>query len=204
MKKSIIIWLAAALLVAVAVYTMKDFNSKPGLSKNAPAQGQQASVTPEPSPSQAENTAQPEEQQAPAKTNLMKDFDFQLEDLQGNKVSLSDFKGKKVFLNFWATWCPPCKAEMPDIEKYYQETKDTDVVILAVNVGDDKKTVESFIKDKGYNFRVLLDTTGEVSQMYRVSGIPTSYFINTEGFLDDGAEGAISLEAMRKFVDNLE
>jgi peroxiredoxin len=93
---------------------------------------------------------------------------------------------------------------MPDIEKYYQETKDTDVVILAVNVGDDKKTVESFINDKGYNFKVLLDTTGEVSQMYHVTGIPTSYFIDTEGYLDDGANGAISLEAMKEFVNNLE
>lgn len=204
MRKSIIIWLAAAILVAVAVYTMKDFNGKADLSKNAPAQEQQTAATPEASPTQSANAVQTEVQQAPAKTNLMKDFDFELEDLQGNKVSLSDFKGKKVFLNFWATWCPPCKAEMPDIEKYYQETKDSDVVILAVNVGDDKKTVESFIKDKGYNFKVLLDTTGEVSQMYRVTGIPTSYFINTEGYLDDGAEGAISLEAMRKFVNNLE
>lgn len=204
MKKSIIIWLAAAILVAVAIYTMKDFIGKPGLSQNKPTQEQQATIPPQPSPSQSENTAQTEGQQAPAKTNLMKDFDFELEDLQGNKVSLSDFKGKKVFLNFWATWCPPCKAEMPDIEKYYQETKGTDIVILAVNVGDDKNTVESFIRDKGYNFKVLLDTTGEVSQLYQVAGIPTSYFIDTEGYLDDGAEGAISLESMKEFVDNLE
>ena len=204
MKKSTIIWLAAAILVAVAVYTMKDFNSKPDLVKSTPAQEQQAAVTPEPSSTQVDNSAQAETQPAPAKTNLMKDFDFELEDLAGNKVSLSSFKGKKVFLNFWATWCPPWKAEMPDIEKYYQETKDTDVVILAVNVGEDRKTVESFIKDKGYNFKVLLDTTGKVSQLYQVTGIPTSYFIGTEGYLDNGAEGAISLEAMKKFVDNLE
>ena len=65
-------------------------------------------------------------------------LNFKLKDLNGVEVSLSDFKGKKVFLNFWASWCPPCKAEMPDLEKLYQETKDSDLVILAVNIGEDK------------------------------------------------------------------
>jgi len=200
MKKNMIIWLTAALLVAIAAYTTGKFNSKPDTIIDPPAQEQQAaqdSITPTPA-QEVENSVQ-----EPARTNLMKDYDFKLEDLNGNTVSLSDYKGKKVFLNFWATWCPPCKAEMPDIEKLYQETKDSDLVILAVNVGEDKDTVQKFISDKGYNFHILLDVKGEVSQKYQVTGIPTSYFIDTEGYLDDGATGAIPLESMKKFVSNL-
>lgn len=205
MKRNIIIWITAIVLVIVAVYTTKNYNTTSDIVTIPPAQEQQSeSSTSTPSPTQTENGTQPIDQQKPAKTNLMEDYDFELEDLNGNKVALSDFKGKKVFLNFWATWCPPCKAEMPDIEKLYQETKNTELVILAINVGEDKKTVQDFIKDKGYNFPVLLDVKGEISQMYQVTGIPTSYFIDTEGYLDDGATGAISLESMKEFVNNLE
>ena len=198
MKKNMIIWITAALLVAIAVYVTNNYNSKPEITVTPPV------TTPEVTPAQTGNGSQPAEQQGPAKTNLMKDYDFELEDLNGNKVALSDYKGKKVYLNFWATWCPPCKAEMPDMEKLYQETKDTGLIMLAVNVGEDKKTVQDFITSSGYNFPVLLDVTGEVSQLYQVTGIPTSYFIDTEGYLDDGATGSVSLEAMKEFVNNLE
>ncbi len=194
MKKNLIIWITAALLVAVAIYVTNNYNGKPRVIVSPPANA----------PAQTGNDIQPEEQPKPGKTNLMQDYDFELEDLNGNKISLSDYKGKKVYLNFWATWCPPCKAEMPDMEKLYQETKDNGLIMLAVNVGEDKKTVQSFIEDNGYNFPVLLDVTGEVSQLYQVTGIPTSYFIDTEGYLDDGATGSISLEAMKEYVNNLE
>ena len=198
MKKNMIIWITAAILVAIAVYVTNNYNSKPEITVTPPV------TAPEVTPAQTGNGSQPAEQQEPAKTNLMKDYDFELEDLNGNKVSLSDYKGKKVYLNFWATWCPPCKAEMPDMEKLYQETKDTGLIMLAVNVGEDKKTVQDFITSSGYNFPVLLDVAGEVSQLYQVTKIPTSYFIDTEGYLDDGATGSVSLEAMKEFVNNLE
>lgn len=199
MKKNIIIWVAAIVLVIIAVYTTQNYNAKPDITINPP-------VTPTPAAGTepGDNSSEAENQQEPVKTNLMKDYDFELEDLNGNKITLSELKGKKVFLNFWATWCPPCKTEMPDIEKLYQETKDSDVVILAVNVGEDKKTVQDFITKNNYTFTVLLDTTGEVSQLYQVTGIPTSYFIDTEGYLDDGVQGAISLESMKKYVNNLD
>ena len=181
MKKSIILWITAIILVITAVYTINNYNAKSITAKN-PAQ---------------------QNQQEQDKTNLMDNYDFTLEDLNGNKVTLSQLKGKKVFLNFWATWCPPCKAEMPDIEKLYQETKDSDLVILAVNAGDDKKTVQDFIAKNNYNFSVLLDSDGEVSQLYQVTGIPTSYFIDTEGYLDDGTSGVIPLESMKKYINKL-
>jgi len=198
MKKSIIIWTAAIILVIVAIYTTTNYNKQSNTTNNPPAQNQQTGqATPTPSPTPADNN------QSTKELNLMEDYDFTLEDLQGNKVTLSDLKGKKVFLNFWATWCPPCKAEMPDIEKLYQETKDSDLVILAVNVGEDKKTVQDFIKKNNYNFPILLDVKGEVSQLYQVTGIPTTYFIDTEGIFSDVSTGSMPYESMKEFVNDL-
>jgi len=93
---------------------------------------------------------------------------------------------------------------MPDIQKLYQETKDSGLVILAINVDTDKKAAQDFIDANNYNFTVLWDENGEVSRLYQVTAIPTSYFIDTEGFLDAGTTGAISLEAMKEYVNNLE
>ncbi|HYE83341.1 MAG TPA: TlpA disulfide reductase family protein [Clostridia bacterium] len=208
MKKSVIIWTTAIILVAIAVYTTRSYNAKSNpviIPPQEDQQTEQAAPAPSPEPSPAPtDSSQPEGQQEQKKINLMESYDFTLEDLSGNKITLSGLKGKKVYLNFWATWCPPCKAEMPDLEKLYQETKESGLVILAVNVGEDKKTVQDFITKNKYNFPVLLDTKGEISQQYQVTGIPTSYFIDTEGFLDDGATGAIPLESMKEFVNNLE
>ncbi len=203
MKKSIIIWTTAIILIIIAAYTTNNYNAKSNIVINPPQQNQptgQAAPTPSPTPA---DSSQSGSQSAEEEINLMENYDFTLEDLDGNMVTLSQLKGKKVFLNFWATWCPPCKAEMPDIEKLYQETKDSDLVILAVNVGEDKKTVQDFIVKNKYNFPVLLDVKGEISQLYQVSGIPTSYFIDTNGFLDNGATGGIPFESMKEFVNNL-
>ena len=198
MKKNIIIWTIAVILVIGAVYTTNNYNAKSSNGKTPPQQTVQ--TTPSPTPV---DSGQPEVQPDKEKINLMADYDFTLEDLNGSKVSLSKLKGKKVYLNFWATWCPPCKEEMPDLEKLYQETKDSDLVILAVNVGEDKKTVQDFITKNKYNFPVLLDVKGEVSQLYQVSGIPTSYFIDTNGFLDNGTTGGLPLESMKEYVNKL-
>ena len=200
MKKNIIIGIAATILVVMAVYVTKNYNSKAEIVINPPQQDQQAeqpASDPIPSSDSEDNSGEP-------KINLMDNYDFTLKDLEGNEVKLSSLKGKKVFLNFWATWCPPCKAEMPDIEKLYQETKDSSLVILAINVDTDKKAAQDFIDANNYNFTVLWDENGEVSRLYQVTAIPTSYFIDTEGFLGGGTRGMISLEAMKEYVNNLE
>ncbi|WP_139905776.1 TlpA disulfide reductase family protein [Clostridium thermarum] len=129
--------------------------------------------------------------------------DFTLTDTQGNKVTLSDLKGKKVYLNFWATWCPPCRKEMPDIEKLYQETKDSDLVILAVNLGEDKDTVTAFADKNNYNFRILLDSAETVAIDYQIRSIPTSYFIDEEGYVRAGKIGLMTLEEMKQYVELL-
>jgi Peroxiredoxin len=135
---------------------------------------------------------------------LGKAQDFTLVDLEGNKVSLSDFKGKKVFLNFWATWCPPCKAEMPEIEKVYQETKDSDVVILGVEIGEPLDTVKTFIVKNNYNFKVLLDQDQSVATTYGISAIPTSYFIDEEGNIISKRVGEMNYEDMKEYITKLE
>ncbi len=111
--------------------------------------------------------------------------DFKLETLEGKSVSLSSFRGKVVILSFWATWCGPCKIEMPSMEKLYNQMKAKGLEIVAVDVAEDKSKVSAFIKQYGYTFPVLLDTTGEVSasDMYAAGGIPANYIIDRNGKL---------------------
>jgi peroxiredoxin len=116
-----------------------------------------------------------------AKTTWQGPSDFTLKALNGREVSLSDYRGKIVFLNFWATWCPPCRIEMPSMEKLYQGFKGKDFVILAVSVKESKKVVEKFVKDYKLNFPVLMDPEGRVGREYMVFSIPTTYLINRHG-----------------------
>ncbi len=130
-------------------------------------------------------------------------LNFKLKDLSGKEISLSDFKGKKVFLNFWASWCPPCRAEMPDIEKLYQETKNSDLVILAVNIGDDKNTARSFIEKNKYNFTVLLDLDQSIAAQYNIVAIPTSFFIDKDGNIISSTKGGMTMEDMKNYISKL-
>ena len=109
--------------------------------------------------------------------------DFTLKTLDGKDVSLSDYQGKIVFLNFWATWCPPCRGEMPSMEQLYQKFKDKDFVMLAVDLREDKDAVEKFIEEYKLNFPVLLDSKGKVGRTYMVTNIPTTYLISNQGNL---------------------
>lgn len=129
--------------------------------------------------------------------------DFTLTDLDGNKVSLSDFRGQYVYLNFWASWCPPCKAEMPDIEKIHREYKDKGLVVLAVDLGEGRADVEEFIESGGYTFSVLLDQGGSAAKEFGVSAIPVSCFIDKEGNIAEKRVGALSGEQMRTIIQEM-
>jgi len=107
--------------------------------------------------------------------------DFTLSDLKGRKVSLSSFKGKVVFLNFWATWCPPCRGEMPSMERLYQKLKDKGLEILAVDLQEDARTVQKFGTEHKLSFPVLLAADGRVGATYGARSIPTSYLIGRDG-----------------------
>jgi len=130
--------------------------------------------------------------------------DFTLKDLAGNKIALSKFKGKKVYINFWATWCGYCVQEMPDFEKISKENKDTKLVLLAVNAGESQKTVSKFMKKKAYTFKVLLDLKETVSSdSYHVNGYPTSVFINSDGTINNTVVGMMSYEDMKAEIEKL-
>ncbi len=122
--------------------------------------------------------------------------DFTLVDLEGNQVSLSDFRGKTVFINFWATWCPPCRAEMPEIEAVYQEYKDKGVVVIGVDILEPEDVVRQFVEQGGYSWTFVLDTSGEVAANYRVTAIPTSFFIDREGIIQVVNIGAMTKRAI--------
>ncbi|QHJ69880.1 peroxiredoxin family protein [Planococcus halotolerans] len=122
--------------------------------------------------------------------------DFTLETLDGEQARLSDFRGKTVFVNFWATWCPPCRAEMPDMQKLYDNE---DIEILAINLTDTEKSedgVASFVEEMGLTFPVLMDTEGEISSAYNVKAYPTSYMVDAEGKISYIAYGAMNYNIM--------
>jgi thiol-disulfide isomerase/thioredoxin len=108
--------------------------------------------------------------------------DFTLEALNGSKVSLSSFRGKVVLLSFWATWCGPCKQEMPAMQSLYSKLKGKGFEILAVDMNEDKATVVNFVRTAGYTFPVLLDSTGAVGGgSYAARAIPTNYVVDKSG-----------------------
>lgn len=139
--------------------------------------------------------------------------DFALEDLEGNTVRLSDLQGKIVFLNFWATWCPPCRDEMPHMQTFYDQYKEEDVMVLAVNPTqvenrgskDSKRAeekVRQFIAQEGFTFPVLLDREDEAWAVYQQMGIPANYVIDKKGVIRYLKPGAfVSVAEMEAFAD---
>jgi thiol-disulfide isomerase/thioredoxin len=102
---------------------------------------------------------------------------------EGSEVSLSDYRGKYVLINFWASWCPPCRDEMPDLQAFYTAHKDQNFVLLAVNVAEDAATAQAFLDENGFDFPVALDITSEVYNRYGGNGLPSSYLVDPAGRL---------------------
>ncbi|MEY9867009.1 TlpA disulfide reductase family protein [Peribacillus sp. RS7] len=130
---------------------------------------------------------------------------FSLKTLDGKQVELSDYKGKKVMLNFWATWCPPCKKEMPDMEKYTQQAGD-DVVVLAVNI-DPENDVQSFVDNNGITFTIPLDSQSAknpVNERYKILSIPTTYFIDKKGIIRNKVISAMQLKDMERNINSMQ
>ncbi|ASK64034.1 alkyl hydroperoxide reductase [Virgibacillus phasianinus] len=129
--------------------------------------------------------------------------DFKLQTLNGETVQLSDYRGKRVLINFWATWCPPCRAEIPDLQKLYENK---DVAILAVNMTGSEKSkgaVTEFAKKYGMTFPVLLDENADVTTTYQVRAYPTSYMIDSEGRIQFIALGAMNYELMTQQLEKM-
>lgn len=127
--------------------------------------------------------------------------DFAAPTLDGGSIKLSDLRGHPVMVNFWATWCPPCRSEMPDMENVYAEQKANGVVILAVNVQEANQPVGKFVDQFGLTFPILMDVKGEITELYRVDSLPTSYFIDKEGRIASFNIGAMNRSAIQRKLE---
>lgn len=117
--------------------------------------------------------------------------DFVLKDLSGRDVRLSDFRGRPVIINFWATWCPPCREEMPRIQDFYRRFADR-VVVLGIDVGESRDQVKRFVENGGFSWTFLLDADAKVTERYAVFAIPTTFFLDGEGVIKAKYMGPLS------------
>lgn len=187
-KNKVILILTAAVVIlagALVLYNnLKDKTPKPGITIS-----EESSEISEATESQSNETS-PQKMKAP---------DFTVKDKEGNDVKLSDFVGKPVVVNFWASWCSFCKIEMPDFQEVYDENKD-DVVFLMINATDGmRETTEKakeFYDEKGYTMPVYFDVDSEAGSAFSVTSLPTTYFIDSEGYLVTGAAGALSKDTL--------
>lgn len=151
-----------------------------------------------------------EESSSNANNDKTPAIDFELKDQYGKTHKLSDYKGKVLFLNFWATWCPPCKMEMPDIqkiyEKYEKQGEKSEVVVLSVaapNTQDEKDIdgIKAFLEENGYTYPVLMDDGGYTFGAYRISSLPTTFMIDKEGNVFGYVQGGLTQEAMESIIE---
>jgi cytochrome c biogenesis protein CcmG, thiol:disulfide interchange protein DsbE len=124
--------------------------------------------------------------------------DFELNSLSGEKIRMSQLAGKPVILNFWASWCPPCKSEMPAIQKMWEHYQAKGVVVLAINATyqDSTTAAADFVKNEGLSFPILLDSDGSTNHLYRVQALPTTYFIDKFGVIRKVVLGGPMSEAL--------
>lgn len=211
-----------ALLILMGVMTLTGFMngitgylSSVGGGSPASSQQSQAGPSPAPQPSGSEAAGQASSAPAPSATpepSAVPAPDFTLTDQYGETHTLSDYKGKTVFLNFWATWCGPCQREMPDIQELYERYGGNaeDLVVLGVanpktdenptNNDVTQPEVEQFLQNAGYTFPVVMDTTGEVLAQYGIRAFPTTFMIDSEGNVFGYASGALTADIMESIV----
>jgi len=124
--------------------------------------------------------------------------DFALKTLEGETIQLSDLRGQPVLVNLWATWCPPCRAEMQTLETVYNDYKDQGFIVLAVNMTsqDDPQAVLPFVTERGLTYPILLDDKGEIAKAYQMKSLPSSFFINRDGTIYEVVIGGPMAEAL--------
>ncbi len=128
---------------------------------------------------------------------------FTLKSTTGDQFDLASLKGKVVLVNFWATWCPPCRAEMPAIDQIYRANRDSGLVVLGVNQAEDPVAVQSFASQFNLSFPILLDLDGAVNARYNIGALPTTFIIDRKGIIRDQAIGPITREQVQNKLQPL-
>ena len=201
-KKNIIILVIAVALAVLGVFFINTRDSKNVVEAPSVEKPEDIIEPVEPAEEPAEEPEMPTEQADASGIVAGKPApDFTLINMNGEEVKLSDYQGKLVYLNFWATWCGYCDQEMPDLQALNVENDD--LVVLAVNVREDKDTVQPYLDKGGYDFPVLLDEEGEIATKYLVAGMPTTYFINSEGILLDRYPGMMEKDQMEEILGKM-
>ncbi|HHB91114.1 MAG TPA: TlpA family protein disulfide reductase [Anaerolineae bacterium] len=129
--------------------------------------------------------------------------DFTLQTPEGESLSLADLRGKAVVLNFWATWCPPCRAEMPELQAAWEAYGAGGLVVLGVNQAEDAATVQAYLDELGLTFPVVLDTQYEAASLYSVNSLPTTYFIDREGIIRDFVVGQMNAALLSERIKTI-
>ncbi len=129
--------------------------------------------------------------------------DFSANKLGGGKVTLEALRGKGVIINFWATWCPPCKAEMPAFDKIYKKYKKDGIVIYGINYKEDVEIINEYLAGAPVSFPILFDENGDLANMFNVFGLPATYFIDENGNLLGSVTGAVDEKYLEGWIDKL-
>ncbi|WP_010529533.1 TlpA family protein disulfide reductase [Lentibacillus jeotgali] len=198
MKKAILV-LVVVVMFGWAVYDFSSSTDETSVEENNSSGG--AKIT---SPPPAGGDSQVEESDEVGTSVGQIAPDFKLRTLEGETVRLSDYRGERVIVNFWATWCPPCRAEIPDLQKLYDKK---DVEILAVDLTDTEESIEdvrAFAKEYDMTFPVLMDENSDVADTYQVMAYPTSYMIDSSGHVQYIAMGAMNYDLMVQELEKME
>lgn len=161
-------------------------------------------VLPQDNIEMTQNKGQAPQDSQEQKTEKIKAPDFTVLDAEGNAVKLSELFGKPIVLNFWASWCPPCKGEMPEFNKVYEEVGG-DITFMMVDLADGQRETKEkgaeYVKGQGFTFPVYFDTEQDAARKYGIASIPTTIFIDKDGYIVTGAERAIDEKTLRKGID---
>lgn len=196
-NKSLIFTIIAVMVIGGLILLLNNYTKS---AKPSPSQ-----VTENNNPNNSENASSNKTEKNELKIgNQIGDIapDFTLKDLNGDTVTLSSLKGKKVILNFWATTCPYCKIEMPALNQFIKSHKD-DTVLLAIDLGETPSKVKQYLEGKGYVFTVLLDTDLSTIYDYQVQFIPMSYFIDKNGVIRAISNGAMTYDEIEEYYKSI-
>lgn len=188
-SKTILLIAVFALFIVAAVFAYNALSKKVSPQNNIDVTQNEGEV------SQTSPDEEKEKVKAP---------DFTVLDMDGNSVKLSDLFGKPIVLNFWASWCTPCKTEMPEFNEVYEDLGE-DITFMMVNLVDGKRetkeTGAQYITEQGFSFPVYFDTEQEAAYAYGIRSIPTTIFIDKDGYIVTGAQGTIDTATLKKGID---